>query len=63
MPHTAGDSQRRNVRRDKGVNYLITKRVKEIEREKDRVKEREIESNKYIQREIERESQKLRQKE
>ena len=48
MPHTAGDSQRRNVRRDKGVNYLITKRVKEIEREKDRVKEREIESNKYI---------------
>ena len=40
MPHTAGDSQRGNVRRDKGVNYLIKKRVKEVEREKDRVKER-----------------------
>ena len=63
MPHTAGDSQRGNVRRDKGVNCLITKRVKEIEREKDRVKKREIESNEYIYREKQREGQKLRQKE
>ena len=43
MPHTAGDSQREKVRRDKGVNCLMTKRVKEIEREKDRVKERDRE--------------------
>ena len=51
MPHTAGDSQREKVRRDKGVNCLMAKKVKEIEREKDREKESERDKQRERKRE------------